>query len=90
MRSPQHKAAVQSAKEPPNRQNVILYREIRTTVGTGHCPVLMTQGIDKPCFARHFDLLHKSNSTVPMYADKFDLFVFEASLTSDILSKTSF
>ena len=40
------------------------------------------------CFARHFDLLHKSNATVPLYADAFDLFVFGASLTSAILSKS--
>ena len=41
----------------------------------------------KTCSARCFDLLHKSNSTVPLYADEFDLFVFGASLTSVFLSQ---
>ena len=42
------------------------------------------------CFARHFDLLHNSSLTVPMYADRLELLVFGASLTSDSLSKKSF
>jgi len=33
--------------------------------------------------ARCFDLLHNSNLTVPMYADRFKLFVFGAPLPSD-------
>ena len=30
--------------------------------------------------ARCFDLLHNSNLTVPMYADRFELFAFEGFL----------
>ena len=37
---------------------------------------------EKLADARCFDLLHNSNLTVPMYADRFELFVFEASLSS--------
>ena len=44
-------------------------------------------GVKKACYARHFDLQHNSNPTVPMYADGFELFVFGASLTSASLSK---
>ena len=42
------------------------------------------------CCARHFDLLHNSSLTVPMYADRLELLVFGAPLTSVSLSKTSF
>lgn len=41
-----------------------------------------------PCFARHFDLLRNSPSTVSIYADECELLVFGASLTSVSLSKT--
>ena len=37
--------------------------------------------------ARCFDLLHNSNLTVPMYAYRFELFVFGASMTSVKLIK---
>ena len=42
------------------------------------------------CCASHFDLLHKPDSTVPMYADESGLFVFGAPLTSARLSKNLF
>ena len=45
-------------------------------------------GVKRACYARRFDLLHKPDSTVPMYADESGLFVFGASLTSVSLSKT--
>ena len=82
---------VQTVKEAANRQNEVSYFGRADGSGT----VQETKGEDpffteKACFARHFDLLHKSNPTVPMYADGFDLFVFGASLTSDSLSKTAF
>ena len=37
-----------------------------------------------------FALLHKSKANVPMYADAFDLLVFEAFATSACLSKNVF
>jgi len=71
------------SKNPQTVKMSFLYhRLISAVVGTGHCPVLMPSGIKKPCGARHFDLLHNSNPTVPMYADGFELLVFGASLTS--------
>jgi len=39
-------------------------------------------GAKKACYARCFDLPRNSNLTVPMYADRFELFVFSAPLTS--------
>ena len=44
----------------------------------------------KACYARHFDLLRKPDSTVPMYADESGLLVFGAPLTSGSLSKNKF
>ena len=43
-----------------------------------------------PCCARHFGLQRNSNLTVSTYAYRFELLVLAASLTSAILSKTSF
>ena len=43
-----------------------------------------------PCYARRFALLRNSSLTVPMYADRLELLVFGASLTSDSLSKNYF
>ncbi len=40
------------------------------------------------CFARYFDLLRKTNLTVPSYADRFVLLVFGAPSTSVSVSKT--
>ncbi len=47
-------------------------------------------GWQKACFARYFDLLRKTNLTVPSYADRFVLLVFGAPSTSLSLSKNSF
>ena len=45
----------------------------------------------KKCLLRKaFDLLRNSNLNVPMYAYRFELLVFGASLTSASLSKKSF
>ena len=38
---------------------------------------------------KNFDLLRNSHSTVPSYADEWELLVLTALLTSGILSKTS-
>ena len=46
--------------------------------------------VKSPCCARHFDLLRKPPSTVPMYADECGLLVLAAPLTSASLSKNKF
>ena len=81
----------QSVKEPTNRQNArigiekVLYMPvIAKPVGT--LAVAIRSPIKSDCCAMHFDLLHNSNLTVPMYADRFELFVLMGSLTSASLS----
>ena len=44
--------------------------------------LLYTISKQNTCCASHFDLLHKPDSTVPMYADESGLLVFDAPLTS--------
>ena len=38
--------------------------------------------VEKACYARRFNLLHKPDSTVPMYADESGLFVLAVLVTS--------
>ena len=44
----------------------------------------------KACVARHFDLLRKTNSTVPVYADEFVLLVLTPFLHSASVPKNKF
>ena len=65
------------------------------------CPPLLRGGMfckrqnrgefkQSPCFARHFDLLRNSPSTVSIYADECELLVLPALVTSASLSKNKF
>ena len=84
---------LQSVKEPPNRQNTVY-------ICSAPKPPLCkgrwlaegkTEGLLKwSCYARRFDLLRNSPSTVSIYADECELLAFDASLTFASLSKTRF
>ena len=63
------------------------------SIATGGYSVSEARGSEmpqNPCYARRFALLRNSSLTVPMYADRLELLVFGASLTSDSLSKMTF
>jgi len=63
------------------RKSLLLEEKVAEHSEVG-CGVGCDSTRKKACVARCFDLLRKSNSNVPSYADEFDLFVFGASLTS--------
>ncbi len=65
-------------------------RNPRDSVSFGTFLVRIQEKYNDACLIRDFDLLHKTNSTVPVYADEFVLFVFGTSSTSVSLSKKSF
>ena len=57
---------------------------------SGELSPQVTEGWKSLATQGHFDLLHNSKPTVPLYADGFELLVFGASLTSASLSKNTF
>ena len=70
------RVAVQRVKKVANRQNAIISIEIdhqaeaQTVKEQNHIKKSVNA-----CVAMHFDLLRKTNSTVPPYADEFVLLV---------------
>ena len=81
----------QSVKKAANRQNgsfdclgFFLVPQLLKTVGLYLLPHR------KRLLRKHFDLLRKPDSNVPMYADESGLLVFAAPLTSVSLSKNMF
>ena len=86
-----HRGFFQSVKEPTNRQNATYNKSASSRAkrseveGSTH-----PRRCKFPCCARHFDLLHNSDLTVPLYAYRSELFVLVAPLTSVSLSKNKF
>ena len=83
--------AFRVSKKPPTVKMQVL------TVGDFVCfrrisnrKAYFSELVKSPCCARHFDLLRKPPSTVPMYADECGLLVLAAPLTSASLSKNKF
>ena len=86
---------VQSVKKAVNRQNAFITVEqlLQITVIASQCEYWRCNPFThrkSACCARHFDLLRKPHSIVPMYADECGLLVLATSLTSASLSKICF
>ena len=81
----------QSVKKAANRQNASFdswrCAYFQRVKASKNC---VYKESENPCCARHFDLLRKPLSTVPMYADEIALLVLAAPLTSASLSKNLF
>ena len=73
----------QSVEKAVNRQNGTYHKRASSRAGEA-----VVEGsthprrYKSPCCARHFDLQHNSDLTVPLYADRSELFVLPALSTS--------
>ena len=76
---------LQSVKKAANRQNPAELQGLSKNHSfpkNARNPCVLTDAGEITCFARHFDFLRNSRSTVPPYADERELLVLTASLTS--------